>query len=116
MGGWFQGHALEGWRRSRRPLQSGRWRRRGVQWRGPDVLAVATHLGLRNARRLIRAVCARARPSADGATETPYLGRVRLLHADIGDDLSDVLWSQATHSEARSQRPDLGGQRRVGIF
>ena len=35
----LQGEALEGRRRGHRPLQPGRRRRRGVQWRRPDVLA-----------------------------------------------------------------------------
>ena len=41
-----QGEALEGRRRGRHPLQPGRRRRRGVQRRRPDVLALAAHLGL----------------------------------------------------------------------
>ena len=46
LGGRLQGQALEGRRRSRRPLQSGRRRRRGMQRRRSDVLRLAAHLGL----------------------------------------------------------------------
>ena len=60
LGGGLQGEALESRRRSRRPLQSGRRRRRGMQWRRSDVLAVAAHLGLRDAGRFVRAVLPRA--------------------------------------------------------
>ena len=38
--------ALEAGRRGRHPLQSGRWRRRRMQWRRSDVFAVPAHLGL----------------------------------------------------------------------
>ena len=41
----LQGEALEGRRRGRHPLQPGRRRRRGVQRRRPDVLALASASG-----------------------------------------------------------------------
>ncbi len=66
LGGRLQGQALEGRRRSRRPLQPGRRRRRGMQRRRPDVLGLAAHLGLRDAGRLVRAVLPRAGSPADG--------------------------------------------------
>ena len=45
LGGRLQGEALEGRRRGRRALQSGRRRRRGMQRRRSDVLAVASASG-----------------------------------------------------------------------
>ena len=101
LGGRLQGEALESRRRSRRPLQSGRWRRRGMQWRRSDVLAVPAHLGLRDAGRLFRAIRPRAGPPADGAAEASHLGRIRLLHADARHDLSHVLRPRAAHSAPR---------------
>ena len=77
LGGRRQGEALEGRRRGRRPLQPGRRRRRGVQRRRPDVLALAAHLGLRDAGRLLRPVLPRAVAPADGAAAAPHLGRER---------------------------------------
>ena len=52
--------ALEGRRRGHRPLQSGRRRRRGMQRRRSAAVAVAAHLGLRDAGRLVRAILPRA--------------------------------------------------------
>ena len=45
LGGRLQGEALEGRRRGRHPLQPGRRRRRGVQRRRSDVLALASASG-----------------------------------------------------------------------
>ena len=73
----LQGEALEAGRRSRHPLQSGRRRRRRVQWRRSDVLAVAEDLGLRNHRRLVRAILQSAGAPDDAAAEAPHLGRER---------------------------------------
>ena len=65
-----------------RPLQSGRRRRRGMQRRRSDVFAVAAHLGLRNAGRLVRAIRPRAGSRQLMRTaEAPHLGRSGLLHA-----------------------------------
>jgi hypothetical protein len=85
----LQGEALEGRRRGRHPLQSGRWRRRGVQRRRPDVLANSQRdLGLRDAGRLLRAVRPRAgAPAACRKPPAPHLGRGVLLHAHAGHRL-----------------------------
>ena len=59
----LQGEALEGRRRGRRPLQPGRRRRRGVQRRRPDVLALASASGAtrrRTAPSRSSAACRRA--------------------------------------------------------
>ena len=77
LGGRRQGEALEGRRRSHRPLQSGRRRRRRLQWRRSAALALAAHLGLRDAGRLVRAILPRAVAPADGEAEASHLGRVR---------------------------------------
>ena len=77
LGGRRQGEALEGRRRGHRPLQSGRRRRRGVQRRRPDVLALAAHLGLRDAGRLVRAVLPRAVAPADAAARSTSPGKRR---------------------------------------
>ena len=55
---WAVGSKVKRWKvgDGRHPLQPGRRRRRGVQRRRPDVLALAAHLGLRDAGRLVRAV------------------------------------------------------------
>ena len=60
LGGRLQGQTLEGRRRSHHPLQSGRRRRRGMQWRRSAIVAVAAHLGLRDAGRIVRAILPRA--------------------------------------------------------
>ena len=98
LGGRLQGEALEGRRRGRRPLQPGRRRRRGVQRRRSDVLAVAAHLGLRDAGRLLRPVLPRAGPPAHGAAEAPHLGGERLLHADARHRLPHAVRPPAAHA------------------
>ena len=108
LGGRRQGEALEGRRRGRRPLQPGRRRRRGVQWRRPDVLAEPAHLGLRDAGRLLRAVLPRAGAPADAAAAAPDLGGVGLLHADAGDRLPHAVRPPAAYAEARPERAGLG--------
>ena len=60
LGGRPESQALEGRRRSHRSLQSGRRRRRGLQRRRSAAVAVAAHLGLRDAGRLVRAILPRA--------------------------------------------------------
>ena len=77
LGGGLEGEALEGRRRGRHPLQPGRRRRRGVQRRRADVLALPAHLGLRDAGRLLRPVLPRAVAPADAAAAAPHLGGVR---------------------------------------
>ena len=74
LGGRRQGEALEGRRRGHRPLQSGRRRRRGLQRRRSDALALAAHLGLRDAGRLVRAVLPRAVAPAHDQAEASHLG------------------------------------------
>ena len=68
LGGRLESAALEGRRRSHRALQSGRRRRRGLQRRRSAVVAVAAHLGLRDAGRLVRAILPRAVAPADAAS------------------------------------------------
>ena len=92
-----QGETLEGRRRSHRPLQSGRRRRRGLQRRRPAALALAAHLGLRDAGRLVRAVLPRAVAPADAKAEAPHVGRVGLLHADARDRLPHAVRPRAAH-------------------
>ena len=77
LGGRFQSEPLEGRRRSHHPLQSGRRRRRGMQRRRSAVVAVAAHLGLRDAGRLVRAILPRAVAPADGEAAASDLGRIR---------------------------------------
>ena len=77
LGGRLEGPALEGRRRSHRPLQSGRWRRRGLQRRRSVAVALAAHLGLRDAGRLVRAILPRAVAPADGQAGASDLGRSR---------------------------------------
>ena len=105
--------ALEGRRRGHRPLQSGRRRRRGLQWRRPDAVAVATHLGLRDAGRLVRAVLPRAVAPVHGQADASDLGRIGLLHADAGDRLSHAVRPSAAYAQARRQRAGLGRLRRA---
>ena len=76
LGGRLEGEALEGRRRSHHSLQSGRRRRRGMQWRRPAAVAVAAHLGLRNAGRLVRAILPRAVAPADAQAAASDLGRI----------------------------------------
>ena len=91
LGGRRQGEALEGRRRGHRPLQSGRRRRRGLQRRRSAAVALAAHLGLRDAGRLVRAVLPRAVAPADGQAEAPHLGRGGLLHAHARHRLSHAV-------------------------
>ena len=100
--GGLQGEALEGGRRGRGPLQPGRRRRRGVQRRRPDVLAVPAHLGLRDAGRLLRPVRPRAGPPALGAAQASDLGGERLLHAGAGHRLSHAVRPPAARDPAGS--------------
>src|SRR5690554_6010920 len=62
-----------------------------MQWRRPDVLALATHLGLRNAGWVIRAVLPRPVAAIDAAPEASHMGRKRLLHADARNRLPDAV-------------------------
>ena len=112
VGGRQQGQALEGRRRGRGPLQPGRWRRRGVQWRRPDVLVEPAHLGLRDAGWLLRAVLPRPVAPAHGEAEAPHVGRGGLLHADPRDRLPHAVRASAAHREARRQRAGMGCVRR----
>ena len=59
-----QGEALEGRRRGGHPLQPGRRRRRGVQWRRSDELAEPAHLGLRDPGRLLSPSSAPSSPAS----------------------------------------------------
>ena len=77
LGGRLQGAALEGRRRGHRPLQSGRRRRRGLQRRRSAAVALAAHLGLRDAGRLVRAVLPRAVAPIDAEAGASDLGRSR---------------------------------------
>ena len=108
-----QGEALEGRRRGHRPLQSGRRRRRGLQRRRSAALALAAHLGLRDAGRLVRAVLPRAVAPADAEADASHLGRVGLLHADARHRLPHAVRPCAAHAQARRQRAGLGRLRRA---
>ena len=77
LGGRLQGAALEGRRRGHRPLQSGRRRRRGLQRRRSAAVALAAHLGLRDAGRLVRAVLPRAVAPADAEARRISPGKRR---------------------------------------
>ena len=76
LGGRIESAALECRRRSHHSLQSGRRRRRGVQRRRSAVVAVAAHLGLRDARRLVRAILPRAVAPAHAQAAASELGRI----------------------------------------
>ena len=107
----LQGEALEGRRRGRHPLQPGRRRRRGVQRRRPDVLALPAHLGLRDAGRLVRAVLPRAGPPADGAAQAPHLGGERLLHPGAGHRLPHAVRPPPARHPARARTCWCGAPR-----
>ena len=77
LGGRLEGPPLEGRRRGHRPLQSGRRRRRGLQRRRPAAVALAAHLGLRDAGRIVRAVLPRAIAPAHAASRRISPGRRR---------------------------------------
>ena len=77
LGGRLEGAALEGRRRGHRPLQSGRRRRRGLQRRRSAAVALAAHLGLRDAGRLVRAVLPRAVAPAHAEAARTSPGRRR---------------------------------------
>ena len=108
-----EGAALEGGRRGHRPLQSGRRRRRGLQWRRPAAVAVAAHLGLRDAGRIVRAVLPRAVAPADAEAAASHLGGVGLLHADARHRLPHALRPSAAHAQARRLRAGVGRLRRA---
>ena len=108
LGGRRQGEALEGRRRSHRPLQSGRRRRRGLQRRRSAAVAVAAHLGLRDAGRLVRAVLPRAVAPVDAQAEASDLGRIGLLHAHAGHRLPHAVRPFAAHAQARRQCAGVG--------
>ena len=108
LGDRLQGAALEGRRRGHRPLQSGRRRRRGLQRRRSDAVAVAAHLGLRDAGRLVRAVLPGAVAATDAEAHAPAVGRGRLLHAHARDRLSHAVRPSAAHAQARRQRAGVG--------
>ena len=112
LGGRRQGASLEGRRRGHRPLQPGRRRRRGVQWRRSAAVAVAAHLGLRDPGRLVRAILPRAVAAIDGEAEASHLGRVGLLHADARYRLPHAVRPFAAHAQARRQRAGVGRLRR----
>ena len=112
LGGRRQGEALEGRRRGHRPLQSGRRRRRGLQRRRSAAVAVAAHLGLRDAGRLVRAVLPRAVAATDAQAEPSLLGRVGLLHAHARHRLPHAVRPSAAHAQARRQRAGVGRLRR----
>ena len=113
LGGRLEGAALERRRRSHHSLQSGRRRRRGVQRRRSAVVAVAAHLGLRDARRLVRAILPRAVAPADAQAAASELGRIRLLHAHVGHGVSHAVRPCAAHPQARRQCSGLGRLRRA---
>ena len=112
LGGRLQGAALEGRRRGHRPLQSGRRRRRGLQRRRSAAVALAAHLGLRDAGRLVRAVLPRAVAPVDAEAEASDLGRVGLLHAHARHRLPHAVRPCAAHAQARRQRAGVGRLRR----
>ena len=113
---WAVGSKVRRWkrrRRSHRALQSGRRRRRGLQRRRSAVVAVAAHLGLRDAGRLVRAILPRAVAPADAQAAASDLGRIGLLHADAGHRLSHAVRPSAAHAQARRQRAGVGRFRRA---
>jgi crotonyl-CoA carboxylase/reductase len=62
---WAVGSKVKRWSVGDDSLQSGRRRRRGMQRRRSAIVAVAAHLGLRDAGRLVRAILPRAVAPAD---------------------------------------------------
>ena len=113
LGGRRQGAALEGRRRGHRPLQSGRRRRRGLQRRRSAAVALAAHLGLRDAGRLVRAVLPRAVAPADAEAQASAVGGGGLLHAHARHRLPHAVRPSAAHAEARRQRAGVGRLRRA---
>ena len=115
LGGRLQGEALEGRRRGGHPLQPGRRRRRGVQWRRSHELAEPAHLGLRDPGRLLRPVLLGPVPPAHGAPEASDLGGERLLRAHPRHRLPHAVRPHAASAQARLQRPGLGRRRRARL-
>ena len=113
LGDRLEGAALEGRRRGHRPLQSGRRRRRGLQRRRSAAVAVAAHLGLRDAGRLVRAVLPRAVAPIDDQAQASAVGRGGLLHADACHRLSHAVRPLAAHAQARRLRAGVGRLRRA---
>ena len=113
LGGRQQGASLEGRRRSHRPLQSGRRRRRGLQRRRSAAVALAAHLGLRDAGRLVRAILPRAVAPIDAQADASHLGRVGLLHAHARHRLSHAVRPFAAHAQTRRQCAGVGRLRRA---
>ena len=112
---WACGAKVRRWkvgRRSHHPLQSGRWRRRGMQRRRSVAVALAAHLGLRDAGRLVRAVLPRAVTPAHAEAAASDLGGGGLLHAHARDRLPHALWPSAAYLEARRPRAGVGRLRR----
>ncbi len=108
-----QGAPLESRRRSHRPLQSGRRRRRGLQRRRSAAVALAAHLGLRDAGRLVRAILPRAVAPIDAQADASDLGRIGLLHAHPRHRLSHAVRPFAAHAQARRQCAGVGRLRRA---
>ena len=108
-----QGASLEGRRRGHRPLQSGRRRRRGLQRRRSAAVALAAHLGLRDAGRLVRAILPRAVAAIDAQAHAPDLGGVGLLHAHARHRLSHAVRPSAAYAQARRQCAGVGRLRRA---
>ena len=92
LGRGLEGEALEGRRRGRHPLQPGRRRRRGVQRRRPDELALPADLGLRDRRTARFAQFCRVQ-SRQLMPRPRHLTweESRLLRADAGDRLPDAV-------------------------
>ncbi len=107
-----EGPPLEGGRRGHRSLQSRRRRRRGLQRRRPAAVALAAHLGLRDARRIVRAVLPRAVAPAHAEAGAPRLGGGGLLHAHARHRLPHAVRPSAAHDEARRPCAGVGRFRR----
>ena len=73
------------------------------------------HLGLRDARRLVRAVLPRAGPPADGAAQASDLGGERLLHAGAGHRLPHAVRPPPAHPASRPERAGVGRVRRARL-
>ena len=108
LGDRLQGAALEGRRRGHRPLQSGRRRRRGLQRRRSAAVALAAHLGLRDAGRLVRAVLPRAVAAIDAEAQASAVGGSGLLHAHARHRLPHAVRPFAAHAQARRLRAGVG--------
>ena len=103
-----QGQALAGRRRGGDPLQPGRRRRRAMQRRRPDVLALAADLGLRDPGRLVRPVHPGPGPATDAPPPAPDLGGERLLHPDPGHRLPDAVRPPPAYPAPGPQRAGVG--------